>query len=66
MKLPNEVYDVLKWVVMLLLPAIATLIVVVGKIWGFDLAPKISETIIAVDTALGAVIGISTINYNKE
>ena len=63
MKLSNEVYDVLKWVTMLLLPAMATLIVAVGKIWGWELAPQISETIVAVNAALAMIIGISTINY---
>lgn len=65
MKLSNEVYDILKWVVMLLLPAISTLIIAIGKIWGWELAPQISETIVAVNAALAMIIGISTINYNK-
>lgn len=63
MKLSNEVYDVLKWVTMLLLPAMSTLIVAIGKIWGWELAPQISETIVAVNAALAMIIGISTINY---
>ena len=65
MKFPNNVYDVLKWVVMLFLPALATLAVAIGKIWGWDLAPQISETIVAINAAIAMMLGISTINYNK-
>ena len=66
MKLPDKVYDVMKWVVMLFLPALATLVVAIGKIWGFALAPQISETIVAINAALAMMLGISTINYNKK
>ncbi len=66
MRLPDKVYDVLKWVVMLLLPAVATLITTLGKIWGFALAPQIAETVVAVNAALAMIIGISAINYAKE
>lgn len=66
MKLPNKVYDVMKWVVMLFLPALATLVVTLGKIWGFNSAPQISETIVAINAALAMMLGISTINYNKR
>lgn len=66
MRLPDHVYDVLKWVTMLLLPALATLIVTLGKIWGVGLAPQIAETVVAINAALAMVIGISTINYNKS
>ncbi len=66
MKLSNNIYDILKWVVMLLLPAISTCIVAVGKIWGWDLAPQISETIVAINAALAMILGISSINYHKS
>ena len=51
---------------MLLLPAVATLITTLGKIWGFALAPQIAETVVAVNAALAMIIGISAINYAKE
>lgn len=63
MKMKNEVYDVLKWVAMLLLPALATLVATVGAIWGLPYADQISQTIVAVNAALAMVLGISTINY---
>lgn len=63
MKMKNEVYDVLKWVAMLLLPALATLVATVGSIWGLPYADQISQTIVAANAALAMVLGISTINY---
>ena len=63
--IPNKVYDVLKWVCMVGLPALATLWFALGKIWGFPYLAEIEATIIAIDTFLGAILGISTISYNK-
>lgn len=65
MILPDKVYNVLKWVCMILLPALATLWFALGKIWGFPYLAEIEATIIAIDTFLGAVLGISAINYSK-
>lgn len=66
MKIKNEVYDVLKWIAMLVLPALATLIVAIFKIWNIPYGTEIAGTIMAIDTFLGAILGISTYNYNKE
>lgn len=63
MKMENKTYDVLKWVAMLLLPALATLISTIGAIWGLPYADQISRTVVAVNAALAMVLGISTINY---
>ena len=66
MKLNDKLYDVLKWVALLLLPASATLIGALGTIWGWgDLAKNIALTITAFDVFLGAILGISTVTYNK-
>ena len=59
----NKIYDVLKWVCMIGLPAIATLWFTLGKIWGFPYLAEIEASIIAVDTFLGALLGISNIRY---
>ena len=66
MKIPNNVYDVLKWVAQILLPAIATLFFAIAQIWGIPYAEQIVGTITAIDAFLGALLGISTINYRKE
>lgn len=62
----NKVYDVLKWIAQLLLPALGTLYFALAGIWNFPYAEEVVGTITAVDTFLGVLLGISTINYNKK
>lgn len=66
MQLSDKVYNVLKYVTMIGLPAIATFYNILAGIWGFPFAEEVSKTIIAVVTLLGALLGISTANYNKD
>ena len=66
MKLDNRTYDILKWIAQILLPAMGTLYFALSKIWGFPFATEVVGTIASIDTFLGAVLGISTANYNKE
>ena len=61
----NKVYDVLKFIAMIVLPAVATLWYTLGKIWGFPYLAEIEATIIAIDTFLGALLGISNIRYKN-
>ena len=65
MKLPNKVYDVLKYVAIVGLPAIGVLYAALAKIWGFPYGVEIVGTITAIDTFLGALLQISTYNYKK-
>ena len=62
----NKVYDVLKWIAMVLLPAIATLYFALAGIWDFPYPEEIVGTITAVDTFLGVILGISSAQYNKK
>lgn len=66
MKLKNGTYDFLKWVALVVLPASATLYFALSGIWGFPYGEQIVGTITALDTFLGALLGISSINYHKE
>lgn len=67
MKMSNKVYDILKWLAIVVMPALATLIVVISKIWGWgDLGTMIAQTITAVAAFLGAILGVSHIQYNKD
>lgn len=61
----NKVYDTLKFIAQIVLPAIATFIATVFGIWGIPYAEQISATIMAADTLLGAVLMISSNTYNK-
>lgn len=66
MKLSNKVYDVLKWIAQLFLPAAGTLYFALASIWGLPYGEEIVGTITAIDAFLGVVLGISTIQYNKH
>ena len=64
--IPDGWFDWLKWISIVCLPALSTFIVVIGRIWGWgDVANMIAQTITAVAVLLGALLGISTIQYNK-
>ena len=65
MKLSNKYYDTLKWIAQILLPAFATLYFALSKIWGLPYGEEIVGTISAIDVFLGALLGISTVYYNK-
>ena len=66
MKLNNRVCDALKWVALILIPALATLYFALSGIWGLPYGEQIVGTLTAIDTFLGALLGISTLNYNKN
>ena len=61
----NKTYDVLKDIALYVLPALATLIITLGGIWGFQHAEAIAGTITAIDTFLGAILKISSNSYHK-
>lgn len=61
----NKMYDVLKWIAMVCLPAIGTLYFALAGIWGFPYGEEIVGTIAAVDTFLGVLLGISSAQYKK-
>ena len=61
----NKTYDILKFVAQILLPALGTLYFALASIWGLPYGEEIVGTITAVDAFLGALLGISTIQYNK-
>lgn len=66
MKMSNKVYDILKYIALIVLPALGTLYFALAKIWGFPYGAEIVGTISAVDAFLGALLKISTDQYNKE
>ena len=66
MKLSNKVYDILKYIAQYVLPALGTLYFALSTIWGLPYGEQIVGTITAIDAFLGALLGISTYNYNNE
>ena len=62
----NKVYDIFKWIALIALPATATLWFTVAKIWGLPYIAEITGTLVAVDTFIGALLGISNIQYQLK
>lgn len=63
--LDNKIYDVLKWVAMIVMPALTTFTAAIMAIWNLPYADQIVGTMSAVNTLLGAILGISNINYKR-
>lgn len=66
MKMNNKVYDILKWIALVCLPAIGTLYFALAGIWGFPYAEEVVGTITAIDTFLGVLLGIASTTYHKS
>lgn len=66
MKLSNRCYDWLKWLVCIVIPALTSAYVGLSAVWGFPYAEPIAKTSAIVCTLLGAILGISTAQYNKD
>lgn len=62
----NKVYDVLKWIAQILLPAIGALYFALANIWGLPYGEEIVGTITAVDAFLGVILGISSKQYYEN
>lgn len=65
-KLPDKVYETLKWICLIVIPAINVLWTTLGTTWGWSYVDPISKTITAVALFLGSIIGVSTINYRSN
>lgn len=64
MKIPNKLYDVLKWILMIVVPAFITLFTLLSGTWGWDVPVEaITATITGVATFLGVIMGISSAGY---
>jgi len=64
--LSNKQYDILKWIALILLPAVGTLYFGLAQIWGFPYGEQIVGTITVVDTFLGVILGISNAQYKID
>nr|DAH20933.1 MAG TPA: holin [Caudoviricetes sp.] len=63
MKLTNRTYDILKWIALILLPALATFYAAIAAVWGLPYTEQVVGTITAVDTLLGTLLKISADKY---
>ncbi len=65
MKIDNKLYDVLKYIAQIGLPAIGALYFALSQIWHLPYGEEIVGTITAVDAFLGALLGLSSYTYKK-
>lgn len=63
--LPDKAYEILKWVALIALPAVAWLVCAVGPQWGLPHCGEIVTTINAVGVFVGALIGVSQLTATK-
>lgn len=66
MKLPDKVYDVLKWIVLIVIPAGTTFYCVLDKVFSWGMAETVATISAAACAFLGAILGFSTAEYNKQ
>jgi hypothetical protein len=66
MKLPNKVYDVLKWICLIALPALSTFYGILAEIWNLPYEVQIPRTITAIALFIGSLIGVSHLAIKKE
>ena len=62
----NKTYDVLKFIALIVLPAVATLYATLGGIWGLPYVEQIPASIMAVDTFLGCLLKVSSDVYHTR
>ena len=66
MKINDKLYEILKWLCLIALPAIAWFYGAMADTWSLPYGDHIVSTVNAVGTLIGILIGVSTYNYRKE
>ena len=59
--IPNRVYDVLKWVGLIVCPALAVFVQTIGPAWGFADTSAVVLTLNALGALIGVLIGASAL-----
>lgn len=66
MLLKNKVYDSLKWITLIVIPASNALYLGLAQLWNWGNAAEVAGSIALVDTFLGAVLQLSSRTYNNS
>lgn len=66
MKMSNKVYDILKWIALIVLDALGLFYNTLSAIWGFPFGDEVLATCTALSVFIGALIGVSSAKYNKN
>lgn len=64
--LSNRAYDIIKWIAIVVIPALGEAYVRLSNVWNLPYGQQINETALVITFLLGALIGISTVQYNKN
>ena len=64
--IPDKAYDVLKWVGLIVLPALSLFVGTVGPAWGWTHVDAIVTTLNALGILAGALIGVSAIKQRLD
>jgi hypothetical protein len=64
--IPDKLYDFLKWIAMIVIDAVAVFVKAVFPVWGIPYSDEISTTLVSIGALLGAILGVSAIQYNKN
>lgn len=64
--LPDKVYEVLKWLALIVIPAVGEAYARLANVWNLPYGQQVNETALIITFVLGALIGISTVQYNKQ
>lgn len=62
----NKTYDIMKYTVLTLLPAVLTLWLTLGDIWDLPNVQAIALTISAINLFLGSLVGVSSATHNRK
>lgn len=65
MQLNDKVYNFLKWLVVICLPATGAAYFSLSDLWDLPKAFEVVGTITVIQTFMGTLVGISSYNYNK-
>ena len=66
MQLPDKVYDILKWIVMIVIPALTTFYVVLDNLFQWGYAEIVATISAALCACIGSIVGISTAQFYKD
>jgi len=62
----DKLYSLAKWTAAVFLPALQVLWLALAPTWHIGLVNEVSVTIAALNAFLGAIVGISNVQYNAE
>jgi hypothetical protein len=62
----NKMYDILKWIALVALDAVGLFYSTIAGIWGLPYGDQVLETCVALSLLLGALVGVSSTQYNKK